>query len=265
VISEADDGLAVKVRGSGHATVMWVHGYTLDATIWSSVWDLFPGWRHVAPDLPGHGHSRPVTRGETLQRLAASLVRIAHQYQARHLVGLSFGGMVALQMAIDAPLAFDTLTLSSPAVGGGPRDPGSRTRYLELTRLYRDRGAGPWMTELWMRSPPDIFRGASGHPELWRDLRAVIDRHDWAELGDERLSDLFRLQRQIQVIGSIQADTLVLVGEHDIPAFRRTAELIRSRIPRCARMYCPGAGHLCLLETPTAVAARVSAHLLHAT
>lgn len=255
--------MAVTVRDGGHHTVLWIHGYTLDASIWSPVWTLFPGWRHIAADLPGHGWSRPIRPGETLSRLAESLTDIAHRYRARHLVGLSFGGMVALQMAIDDPLAFDTITLSSPAVGGGPRDPASRARHGELTRLYRDRGVGPWMTELWMSSPPDIFRGASGHPQLWRTLRAVIERHTWAELGDARLGDLVSQPHQIQAVSTIKADTLVLVGEHDIPSFRRSAELLRSRIPRCARVYCPEAGHLCLLETPAAVAPRVSAHLRH--
>lgn len=260
---DSDDDIAVTIREDGGDTVLWIHGYTLDATIWPSVWDFIPGWRHIAVDLPGHGRSRPIRPGETLPRLAERLIEIAHRYQARHVVGLSFGGMVALQMAIEDQLAFDTITLSSPAVGGGPRDRASQARHSELTRLYRERGAGPWMTELWMSSPPDIFRGASGHPRLWSTLREAVARHTWAELGDARLTDLFSQRHQIQAVSDIKADTLVLVGEHDMPSFRRGAELLRSKVTRCQRVYCVDAGHLCVLETPAALAPRVSAHLRH--
>jgi pimeloyl-ACP methyl ester carboxylesterase len=241
--------------------VLWVHGYTLNATIWPPVWNFFPGWRHIGFDLPWHGRSRPIRPGETLPRLAETITGLARRYQARHLIGLSFGGMVALQMAIDDPAAFDTLTLSSPAVGGGPGDPASRARHGELARLYRDRGPGQWMTELWMSSPPDIFRGAAQHPQLWRILRRAVDRHSWAELSDTRLRDLLSQPQQMQAVDAITADTLVLVGEHDIGSFRRAAELLRFRIPECTVVHCPDAGHLSLLENPSAIAPRIWAHL----
>jgi pimeloyl-ACP methyl ester carboxylesterase len=255
-----DDGLSALVTGAGPQTVLWIHGYTFDASVWQPVWAELPGWRHVALDLPGHGRSREIRSAESLTELASTFVEIASGLQARHLVGLSFGGYLALQMAIDHPAAFDTVVLSSPAIGGMPSDAASRARQQELFALHRERGAGPWMTELWMTWPPDIFRGAAQHPQLWAALRAVVDRHSWRELADGRHARLVAPASQLSALRAIRARTLVLVGEEDIGSFQRAAELARVRIPSCEVEYVGDAGHLALLELPNALGARLAAH-----
>src|SRR5207249_1526599 len=115
------------------------------------------------------------------------LLEIARAEGVRHLVGISFGGIVALQMAIDAPDFFATLVLNSAGLGGGPQDPHAGARNVELTALYQERGPGPWMTTLWMQAPPDIFTGAREHPAVWEALRAAIDGHSWAEIANPRV------------------------------------------------------------------------------
>jgi pimeloyl-ACP methyl ester carboxylesterase len=254
------DRLASTVLDGDGDSVLWIHGYTLDSTIWGPVWAHLPGWRHIGVDLPGHGGSDELEPTETLPGLARRLFELASSHAVRHVVGLSFGGMVAIQMAIEAPGAFATLTLSSPALGDGPHDPHARARSRELARLYRERGPGPWMTERWMASPPDIFRGASTHPELWARLRKVVDRHSWSELGDGRLQGM-TTHPQLRELGQIDAAVLVLVGEDDMPAFKRSAELLRVGVARCKRVYCAGAGHLSLLEIAPMICPLVDAHL----
>jgi pimeloyl-ACP methyl ester carboxylesterase len=255
------DGLGGTVLDDGDEAVLWIHGYTLDSTIWEEPWRHLPGWRHIGVDLPGHGSSEPMRAGATMPELARRLCDVALERRVRHLVGLSFGGMVALQMAIEAPRAFTTVTLSSPAVGGAGNDPRAQSRHRELMSLCRERGPGPWMTALWMTWPPDIFRGASAHPALWRTLEAAIDRHTWAEMRDPRLLSVTNHPGQIHDLERIRASVLVLVGEHDMPAFKSSAELLRRGVSRCRRVACAGAGHLCLLEAPEAMAGLVGAHL----
>ena len=255
------DGLAARVVDGGGDAVLWIHGYTLDSSIWGEVWERLPGWCHIGIDLPGHGSSEPLPPGATMPELARRVIRFAQDHAVRHVIGLSFGGMLALQMAIEAPDAFATLTLSSPALGGGPENPHAHARNRELMRLYRERGAGPWMTELWMTWPPDIFRGASRHPDLWRRLRSAIDRHAWDELDDGRLHRLTRYPQQAQELARVRAPVLLLVGEDDMPSFKRSADLLWRGIGRCERVYCTGAGHLSLLEEASAVCHLVEAHL----
>ena len=164
---------------------MWIHGYSLDSSIWAEIWGLLPGWKHIGIDLPGHGLSRPLLDGEDLPVVAAHVLRVARDVGSRRVIAMSFGAMIAVQAAIaDSGALIDSLVLGSPGLGGGPLDRRAQVRNLELARLYRERGPGPWISELWMRSPLEIFAGAARSPALWGRLRAVIDRHQWAELLD---------------------------------------------------------------------------------
>jgi pimeloyl-ACP methyl ester carboxylesterase len=255
------DGLAARVVDGGGESLLWLHGYTLDSSIWGPLWQGLPAWRHIGLDLPGHGASEPLRRRESLPELARRVGAFALAEGVRHIIGLSLGAMIALQVAIECPESFRSLILCSPPVGGGPQDPAARTRNLELARLYSERHAGPWMTALWMQWPPDIFKGAAHHAELWSQLQSVIDRHSWAELTDSRMQGLTVYPQQVRQLGRIRASTLVLVGEEDMPAFKRCAELLRRAIPNCERIYWPGAGHLALLEAAGSVPGTLEAHL----
>lgn len=244
------------------ATVLWVHGYTLDGSIWSSLWDLLPEFNHVAPDLPGHGRSPAFEGGETLAGMADQILFLAKEEGARNLVGLSFGGMVALEMAIRGPRALDTIVLASPGLAGGPHDPEAATCNQELIRLAAERGMGSWLTERWMSVPPGIFAGLANRPALRGALAKVIKQHRWDEL---RLPTMYNLQARPQStrdIGGIAASILLLVGENDIPAFKRSTEIIRRAARRARRVNIPDAAHLCLLEEPDASAALTREHLM---
>jgi len=253
--------IAVRVAPANGDRVLWIHGYTLDSSVWRELWSLMPHWYHIGVDLPGHGVSGPMISGEDLAGLARRIGQLAFAHQVDHLVGLSFGGTVALQVALLWPGLFRSLVLGAPGLGGGPQDPAAQVRNLELIRLYRMRGAGSWMTELWMQSPPDIFTGAARHPRLWEQLQEVLDRHSWLELRDPTIMNKLSNYRQREEdLRHIQVPTLLLIGEHDMPAFKRSAELIRRSIPMCERIYVPEVGHLCLLEAPAHISSLLDTH-----
>jgi pimeloyl-ACP methyl ester carboxylesterase len=165
--------------------------------------------------------------------------------------------MVALQVVLARPGAFATLTLAAPALAGGPVERDVGVRYMELRALYRRRGPGPWMTELWMRSPPDTF--AHADPRLLGRLATVIDRHPWSEFDDPDFGSggLARQPQDPAALAEASARVLILVGEHELTAFRETAAILRAVRPDARVVELPGAGHLCLLH-----AARDSARLL---
>jgi pimeloyl-ACP methyl ester carboxylesterase len=188
----------------------------------------------------------------SMPRLGEELAEIARRNRVEHIVGMSFGGMIALQVAAVMGGHLATLFLASPSIGGGPQDATVQSRNLELFRMHRDRGAGPWLRELWMAQPSPIFRGAEGHSALWSRLTRIIDAHRWDELSDARMHRLVG-HDQLAALKRIRADTLVAIGSDDMQAFKRTAELIRRGVARCRRIYIDG-GHLPLLEAPAVAA-----------
>lgn len=247
------EGLAARVSPGAEGKALWLHGYTLDSSSWAELWDLLPDWYHIGVDLPGHGASLPMAADDDLPLLARRIGRLALEQDVQHIVALSFGTLVALQIVIEFPASFCSLTLGAPALGGGPQEAEVGIRYAELIELYGRRGFGTYLRERWMQSPPDIFKGAEQRPELWRRLWETVGRHPWWELGDNsyfRLSDHVQSKSELQ---KVEAATLILVGDNELNAFKRCAELIRRYVPSCQRQYLPEVGHLCLLENPSGV------------
>jgi pimeloyl-ACP methyl ester carboxylesterase len=254
------EGLSARVQPGSGPKVIWLHGYTLNSSVWLPLWQRLPGWTHIGIDLPGHGASMPADGTDRLRHWAERIAGLAAAEEAEHLVGFSFGGLVALQVAIDFPDMFRSLTLASPALAGGPVDPDAEARNRALHRLYRERGSGPWMTELWMSSPPPIFAGAAGHPALYRKLHHLVDNYCWPDLEEHVMDRLVETPQDIGRLQSLPCPTLVLIGEEDMTSFKRTAEMIYRAVPGCRRIYVTGAGHLCLLELPEVTASIVEDH-----
>jgi 2-succinyl-6-hydroxy-2,4-cyclohexadiene-1-carboxylate synthase len=264
---DVGDGMVATalIRPGAGERVLWIHGYSFDSRIWHELWDLLPAWHHLGIDLPGHGQSCPIPPRLGLEGLAKCVGRFAIEQNVRHLVGLSFGGMVALQVAIEYPDAFASLVLGAPALGGGPQDRHAQARNLELSQMYRARGPGPWLRDLWMTSPPDIFEGASKHPALWQRLRKLVGEHRWSELADSRMQALTTRRQAPEDLSKIRAATLVVIGDEDADAFKRCAELIKRAIADCRRVYLENTGHLTLLERAATIHPLLDAHFKEST
>lgn len=252
----------IYTESTGHGpAVLWIHGYTMDRTLWQPLLELLPGFRHVCVDLPGHGRSGPLPADETLPALAARIAAIAEATAAQRIVALSFGSAVALQLAASHPHLVSRLAIAAPTVAGAAPAAGVVARERQLAMLYRMTGPGPQMTKLWMTSPPDIFLGAQDHPELLGRLSAVIDGHSWAEMASGAMRSLGGHVHTDEELGRISAATLVLIGDRDMPVFIGNATRLAAVLPHCTVVTMADAGHLCLLERPGQVAGRLAAHL----
>lgn len=247
---------AVSVHGEG-PSVLWLHGYTMSSAVWPRLWAALPGWRHVGVDLPGHGASAAPRAGMSLTELAADIAEVCHRERARRVVALSFGSVVALQLAIDHPALVTNLVLGAPTIAGRPAEAGVEDRYRELFRLHALFGAGEHLTDVWMTSPPDIFLGTERYPEVRAHLREIINRHRWDELRTGSMHGLADHVHEEADLTAIGAQTLVLTGTQDMPTFRENAGILRRAVPRCETREVPGTGHLCLLEAPEYVAPSV--------
>ena len=99
-----DAGLRVHQGGSGEPVLLLLHGLGATGDVWDGWRPLlarrWPG-RWLAPDLPGHGGSRPLT-SYTFDTLAAAVSDIAGAGAPTVVLGHSLGGVVALALASGA-------------------------------------------------------------------------------------------------------------------------------------------------------------------
>jgi pimeloyl-ACP methyl ester carboxylesterase len=196
----------------------------------------------------------------SLRELGETLAEAALRQGVRHVVGLSLGSLMALEVVLARPNAFATLTMAAPALARGPVEASVGTRFMELQEMYRQRGRGPWMTELWMRCPPETFAHAPQSLHTW--LSTLIDRHTWSEFDHPNFG-IAGFAYHPQNVGGLAQSTarlLILIGEKELEAFRKAAAILHAIRPDASIIELPGAGHLCLLQSPEHSAELMAKH-----
>ncbi len=135
--------------------ILFVHGDVVGAAVtWRKQRPLAERWRLILPNRPGFGGSPPLERGdfEVEAPMFAELLG-----EGAHLVGHSYGAVIALLAAAARPEAVRSLTVSEPgALRLAEGTPVVDTMIANGKRLYADPGAIP--TETFLR----LFRVGAG-------------------------------------------------------------------------------------------------------
>jgi pimeloyl-ACP methyl ester carboxylesterase len=239
--------------GEGPA-VMLVHAGIADRRMWHDHlrWLADDGWHAIAPDLPGFGaHVPPADPLAPWDFLGQVLDELSIDNAA--VVGCSFGGAVALRLAVTAPERVGALGLiSAPAPGLEP-SPQLEAAWTDETEAL-ERGdldaAVDAVVRAWLR--PDA-------PRELRDLVGAMQRRAFEldPLG-EMPEPHDPLEEHPERLREITVPVLVAAGELDMPDFLWSARALADAMPHASRNVIAGAGHLAPLETPLAFRQLVS-------
>jgi pimeloyl-ACP methyl ester carboxylesterase len=185
-------GLDVERLGEG-TPVVFVHGSVVGPDLtWRNQRELADRWRLLLPSRPGFGRSPPLERGdfEAEAPLVAELLG-----DGAHLVGHSYGGVIALLAAAERPESVLSLTVSEPgclAVAAG--NPAVDEMIENGTELFRRADEIP--SQLFLSLFREGANSANETPaELPDSLRRgaellMRERPSWeAEIPVERLRD----------------------------------------------------------------------------
>jgi pimeloyl-ACP methyl ester carboxylesterase len=185
------DELEIEVIGEG-PPVLFIHGDVVGPeSTWRKQRSLAERWRLIVPNRPGFGESPPLERNdfEVEARLFAELLG-----EGAHLVGHSYGGVIALLTAAERPEAVRSLTVSEPGLlRFAAGDPVVGEMIANGERLFREAAEIP--DETFLR----LFRFGAGSShatpgELPEELLARVrllkaERPSWeAEIPLERLA-----------------------------------------------------------------------------
>lgn len=221
---------------------------------------LAPDFQVVAWDLPGHGTNTVVLEEEpTVAGLAAGVLELvdlmAQGYTAPtfHCAGLGLGGLVGLQLALDAPGRVESLAL----LGTGARmgDPGSWT---ERAATARERG-----TEALVEAFADRWSGPGfldREPE-----RAAALLRSLTETDDEAYAALCGAVGGFDArgrLGEVAVPVLGIGGSHDVPAPPGLVRELAAGVPDGRAVELDGVAHLAPLEAPEEVARLLREHAL---
>lgn len=248
------EALAVRVAGCG-PTLGWIHGYTMTADVFADIWPLFPGFRHVGVDLPGHGRSADRSGGGSLADIAALVARTLADHGARSVVAVSMGTMVAFEMVIGRLLPLDKLAVIAPALVGMPAGEGTAALYRRLGLLRRLDATPAQLARTWTTAPTGIFAGLAERPERLAAMVRVVAGHDWTELDHGGPAAFYRHPQRLADLPGSARELLLVTGGRDMPEFRALAAELARDVPGARVAHFPTAGHLPLFEEPATVAA----------
>jgi len=240
--------LHVTDHGAGHA-VLFLHGMGCDGTDWQPQVDAFAD-RHrcITVDHRGHGRSdRAVGAGYAIAGLAddARAVLDRLDVDRAHVVGLSMGGMIAQQLALDAPDRVCTLTLLDTFCRPGPLGDGMGAMADQVEAGGLGALAGGFRAM--------VFAAATQatKPELLERFDAQFAGNTPASLAaDMRAIGALDLHDRL---GGITVPTVVICGAEDNLTPRPMAEELAAAIPGAVLEMVPDAGHFSNLENPDVV------------
>ena len=188
----------------------------------------------VAPDLPGFGGTSDDGFDHSLDAYADYVTGIAERIPGGvHLLGLSMGGKIAMQIAARQPAWLQSLILLAPS-------------YPDATIVSSEALASQLAAFANVDALTALVSGWASDTEpvvAWAQL-ASRDAYAWW-LTDGRPADI------VNVVGDISAPTLVLHGEND-PLRTHDAlwERIVDRLQNAELMVVAGASHCIQLDQP---------------
>jgi 3-oxoadipate enol-lactonase len=246
----------------GTATVVFLHGLGGSRLSWEPQLESFsPSYRCVAWELPGYGHAASLPCASVgFVDLAAAVVGLLDELEVEqvHLVGISFGGMIAQYVAAWHPTRVQSLSLlaTSPAFGldGTSADDWRAARLAPL-----DAGQEP------IEFADRVLRGIAG-PNI-TDEALAGQRLAMAEVSGDALRrsiDCLVTHDSRPLLGQITAPTICLVGALDDDTPPAYADALVAGITGARCIVLPHAGHLLNVEDSAGVNDALIAHFARA-
>jgi 3-oxoadipate enol-lactonase len=227
--------------------VLLIHGHPFDRRMWApQVRDLSDVHRVIAPDLPGYGRSPPSADKITMRELAEAVLALLDELEVDPgvVVGLSMGGLVAMELALRYPERFHgAVFAATTAAPVTPEEAATR-------RAVADDVVGNGMLAHALDMAGKLFGpGARSDPDLVEKVFGMMihtspEGAAAALRGRAERPDYSRLLRELRV------PSLVVSGEQDHWAPEPVVEQLVGALPEPRVLRLPGVGHLPNLEAP---------------
>ncbi len=223
--------------------VLLLHAGVADRRMWASQIEVLEpaGHRVLAPDLPGFGDAALAPGTVDYVGFAADQLD-----GPGAVVGCSFGGRVALELAVARPDLVERLVLVGAGLGDWDWSESTQAGFAEEEEAL-ERGdlvaAAEQQARMWLA--PDAS------PEVRALTVAMTIRSYEQQIPAEGQVQAVWPQPPAEArLGELAVPTLVVVGSEDLADIVSMAERLAGAIPGARLETIAGAGHLPSLERP---------------
>jgi pimeloyl-ACP methyl ester carboxylesterase len=239
--------IAYQRAGSGPPLVLLHGAFGFDSRSWRpQLDDLADAFTVVAWDMPGCGESPDPPAGFTADDyadcLAAFIAELGLDHP--HLLGLSFGSVLALDLYKRHPNLPRSLALASAYAGWAGSLPQAEIeqRKLRLARAY-DLPPGEWAAT-WS---PSMLSDAAPATVVSAVAAQLAAFHP---AGQRALFQAFADLDLRDVLPHISIPTLLLYGDEDVRSPLGAGDMMRAAIPDAQMVVLAGVGHVSNMEVP---------------
>lgn len=249
--------------------VVLLHSSGMSSRQWGRLVEMLERThRVIAPDLLGSGANPPwpdeklFDLSEDVDVIEALVERLG---EPAHVVGHSYGGLLALKLARRNPSRIRSLTVYDPVAFGVLHAAKDEEGLADLARAGRNPlftdfargGSDPWF---------EVFVDYWNGPGAWRGLTEA-GRESFLRVGRKVFFEVWSLMHDrtpASAYAGIGAPTLFLGGETSPPAAQRVVALLGPTLPRGRVVTVPGAGHMGPLTHAAFVNDAIAAHIANA-
>ncbi|MED1785757.1 alpha/beta fold hydrolase [Brevibacillus fortis] len=237
-----------EVTGEGEPLLL-IHGFNLDTRLWDAQMEEFAkSYKVVRFDIRGFGKTLATETPFTVYDDVKAVLQGIGIDKA-HVVGLSFGGMVAQEFALAYPQMVSSLILVSAGLFDHPR---SEQRLHDVERFNQVCQTGTTaealeMTgQMWFDGPEQpVNEQAAKARELFLQMTEHAFSLPEFGAGFTALSPSPR-----ERLEEIKAPTLVIAGERDYIEFLQIADELAGRIAGAQKVILPDSAHIPPMDQP---------------
>ncbi|MEZ4662500.1 MAG: 3-oxoadipate enol-lactonase [Caldilineaceae bacterium] len=242
-------------QDEGSATgppLVFVNSLGTDLRIWDALIPHFAAsYRIIRHDKRGHGLSACPPPPYTIRQHAEDLVGLLDRLQVGKaiLIGISVGGMIALDFAAQHPQRLAKLVLcdTAPKIG----TPAMWDERIAALRAHGMAHLGEAILARWFA--PEF---AAARPDAYRGYGNMLTRTPVD--GYTGTCEAIRDADLWPQVGRIQAPTLVLCGAEDLATPPAQAQQLAAALPNASCTIIDGAAHLPCIEQPHVMAAIIA-------
>ncbi len=241
-------GSRVRVRVTGQGPdLLLLNGIGAHAGMWEPlVAQLSATRRLIMVDMPGTGASPALWVPRRMPSLARFVIGVLNALKLDRLdvLGYSWGGTLAQQIALDHPRRVARLCLVStlPGVGGSPPSLRVASAMLDPTRFSTRERAREAAALLYGGEYRKNGRVAAGSALVrWSDRPPSRTGYAHQLYAIAGWSSLYKLHR-------VRARTLIICGDDDPLVPVKNAHLMAHQLRDATVYIAPGGGHLWLLD-----------------
>ncbi|MCP4723939.1 MAG: alpha/beta hydrolase [bacterium] len=231
--------------GSGEAIVM-IHDGLVHREIYDGQFLTFAeNYRVVRFDRRGYGKSpAPEKEYSIIEDLNSLFVELNIEKAA--VVGMSMGGGLAIDFALEYPKKVTSLVLAGAVVSGYGYSEHMMNRGGHWTSEYRQSidAMRQYFVDL------DPYQVYPENTEVKKKVKQLIDSNTHNVNNEKHRLNKGPKRPALGVLSEIKVPALILVGEFDIPDVHAHSGAIEAGIPNATRIIIRNAGHLVPMEQP---------------